>query len=502
MPDRIPVLIVGAGPVGLSLALGLARCGVRSVVIEKNPSTSVRSRAPGILCRTLEIFEGWGVVDDLIAEGTFLPRVEIWSAGDDKPQVEISFESLREITPKAGVLILPQSKTEAILARRLQDEPLTDVRFCWELLDWTETDEGVVARVRTPDGESSIEASYLVGCDGAHSEVRRGLGLHLEGKTYDAHVALADVQIDDRQYPWPRVGLADGPLVALYLRDGLWRIIAIGSQAAKDREIADAELDVWVRCVFGEAPYKKIWTSTFAIHCRVCPSFHRKRILLAGDAAHLNSPAGGQGMNSGIQDAHNLAWKLSRALGGGDAQKLLRSYDVERQQAVRRYVNRTTDFLTRAVIQGGGWGRSLFAAAAQTGLKIAPIRRKAMRRIMMFDIRYRESPLFPVAHRLVGQLSPNCSVKGVHGATRLHDLVQDGPCLLWLGYGALPAGLEEMTVRQELLSASAAPVLFDELAIDEPMAVLVRPDGYIGLALQNPTISTIAGYVAAAIGDS
>ena len=354
----------------------------------------------------------------------------------------------------------------------------------------------------TPDGEASIEAGYLVGCDGAHSQVRHGLGLHLEGKTYAAHVAFADVEIADREFPWPQVGFADGPLIGLYLKGGLWRIIAISSEAAKDREIDDAELDLWVRGVFGETSYKKVWTSTFAIHSRVCASFHRKRVLLAGDAAHLNSPAGGQGMNSGIQDAHNLAWKLARVLGGGDSRKLLTSYDVEQQQAVRRYVNRTTDFLTRAIVQGGGWGRSLFTAAAQTGLKISPIRRKAMRRMTMLDIRYRESPLFPAPHRLVGQRAPNCKVQGIDGVARLHELLRGGPCLLWLGYVALPAGLEGLTVRQELLSASGAPALFDELGIGDLMAVLVRPDGFIGLALENTTITTIPGYVSAAIGDA
>ena len=146
MPDRVPVLIVGAGPVGLSLALGLARCGVQSVVIEKNPSTSERSRAPGVWSRTLEIFYGWGVVDELLAAGTCLPQVEVWAASATKPQVEIAFDLLRATTPYPGILILPQSKTEAILARRLNDEPLADVRFSSELLDWTESDEGVVAR--------------------------------------------------------------------------------------------------------------------------------------------------------------------------------------------------------------------------------------------------------------------------------------------------------------------------------------------------------------------
>lgn len=502
MTDRVPVLIVGAGPVGLSLALGLARCGVQSIVVEKNASTSVQSRAPGIWSRTLEIFEGWGIASDLISAGTYLPRVPIWGVGDTKPQVEVSFDALESNTPYPGILILPQSKTEAILAKHLEAEPLTQVRFSSELLDWQETEAGIEARVATPEGEVQIAASYLVGCDGAHSRVRGGLGLRLEGKTYAAHVALADVQIDGKDFPWPRVGTADGPLIALYLGSGLWRIIAISSKAAADSEIDDAELDVWVRGVFGETPYEKVWTSTFNIHSRVCSAFRRGRVLLAGDAAHLNSPAGGQGMNSGIQDAHNLAWKLAHALREGDADKLLDSYDVERQQAIRRYVNRTTDFLTRAIVQGGGVGRFLFAAAARTGLKIPSLQQRVLRRMSMLDIRYGESPLFPVAHRLAGNRLPNSTVEGIEGVRRLHELVQDGPCLLRLGPEDVSWGIERVTLRQETLRPSMAPDLFAALGLAGTAVVLVRPDGFIGLVVEGHGTLGLAAYVHAALGDA
>jgi 2-polyprenyl-6-methoxyphenol hydroxylase-like FAD-dependent oxidoreductase len=502
MPDRVPVLIAGAGPVGLSLALGLARCGVPSIVVEKNPSTSEKSRAPGIWTRTLEILDGWGVADEFISAGTFLSHVGIWTVGDPEPRVEISFDSLQGTTPHAGILILSQSKTEAILAGILLDEPLADVRFSSELLDWSETADGVAARIGTPGGEVSIEASYLVGCDGAHSRVRERLGFRLRGKTYAAHVALADVQLAGGEIPWPRVGTGDGPLIGLRLEEELWRIVAIGSAAAKDRKIDDEELDVWVRSVFGDVDYKRVWTSTFDIHSRICDSFRRNRVLLAGDAAHLNSPAGGQGMNSGIQDAHNLAWKLARALSGGDADKLLSSYDVERQDAVRRYVNRTTDVLTRGLVEGGSWSRFFFTRFARAGLQIAPLRGRILRRMTMLDIRYRDSPLFPVRHRLAGRRAPNCAVRGIDGVERLHELLRTAPCLLWLGYEAAPWEFEALALRQEALTRETAPALFDELDIAAPLAMLIRPDGFIGLAVENPTLPELARYLSAALGDA
>lgn len=149
MSERLPVLIVGGGPVGLSLAMGLARCGVRSIVLEKDATTAPQSRAPGIWSRTLEILDSWGVVDDLLSAGDYLPELKIWSASETEPLAKISFEGLRETTPYPGILILPQSKTESILAKTLEAEPLTEVRFSHELLDWEGVDGGIAARVAT-----------------------------------------------------------------------------------------------------------------------------------------------------------------------------------------------------------------------------------------------------------------------------------------------------------------------------------------------------------------
>lgn len=501
MSERLPVLIVGGGPVGLSLALGLARCGVKSVVLEKNATTASQSRAPGIWSRTLEIFDGWGVVDDLLAAGDYLSELKIWSASEPEPLADISFEGLRETTPYPGILILPQSKTEAILAKTLEDEPLADVRFSHELLDWEDVDGGIAARVATLEGEVRIEASYLVGCDGGRSSVRKQLGVRLEGKTYPGHIALADVVIEG-EYPWPRVGTPDGPAFALDLGEGLWRVVAISSEAAKDEQIDSAELDTWVRGMFGEISYERRWTSVFHIHCRACESFRSGRVLLAGDAAHLNSPAGGQGMNSGIQDAHNLAWKLAGALAGGDEESLLQSYDEERRHAVTRYVNRTTDFLTRAVAQSGTVGRALFGQVARFGLGRPSIRNRMQRRMTMLDIRYGESPLLSPAVSPVGTRAPNCALNGVDGAKRLHDLVRQGPCLLSLqtadaavGWEIEVPGLHHQTLRPDM-----APTLFKELGVARPTAVLLRPDGFIGLVEDDPSAADLADRVARAIG--
>ena len=207
-------------------------------------------------------------------------------------------------------------------------------------------------------------------------------------------------------------------------------------------------------------------------------------------------------MNSGIQDAHNLAWKLARCLAGGNAEKLLDSYDVERRQVIRQYVNRTTDFLTRALVEGSDFRRSFFAKVARSGLTIQPLRRRAMHRMTMLDARYRNSPLFPVAHRLVGRRAPNCLVRGIAGVKRLHELVGIAPCLLWLGYDGLPWEFEALAIRQEAFTRATAPALFEELEITAPLAMLIRPDGFIGLALENPTLPELAGHVSAALGDA
>ena len=225
-------------------------------------------------------------------------------------------------------------------------------------------------RLRTYHGQ------YLVGCDGAHSTVRTSLGWELQGKTYPSRVLLADIRIRDErdQLPWPRFApVREHVLAALRYQAEHWRIIStLKENETEQTALESSAIDQRVNQLFGAGSHEHLWSSVFQIHCRTSPHFRRERVLLAGDAGHINSPAGGQGMNSGIHDAHNLAWKLARVLAGAEAETLLASYEVERREAVIKNVGRYTDFLTRFGLLAPGFVqkavRALVRAASTTRL--------------------------------------------------------------------------------------------------------------------------------------
>lgn len=187
-----PPVIAGAGPVGLSLALDLATHGVRTLLLEADEALSSHSKAPGIHARTLEIFRAWGVADRAIAAGTFLKRVQVWLAGEDHPRATLDLSPLARLTAYPGILILPQDRTEAILAERLAELGMAEIRFGHRLTGFTQDPDRVVVRVASPNGAYDVETPYLVGCDGAHSTVRGLLGWELEGTTYPTRIMLAD----------------------------------------------------------------------------------------------------------------------------------------------------------------------------------------------------------------------------------------------------------------------------------------------------------------------
>ena len=468
-----PVLIAGAGPVGLALAVGLAHYGVRSVVVEEDPELSRHSKAPGILPRTLEILRAWGVLDRFLAAGTLLTRVQLWLVGETRPRGVLDLGFLEELTATPGVLILPQDKTERLLYEHLTGTGRAEVRFGHRVIGFEQDGSSVSVRVQPQDGAAyELKAEYLVGCDGAHSAVRRQLGWPLEGKTYPTRLMLVDVRLPDRrnELPWPRFAAPrEGVLAAIRIEPELWRIIAtLAPEIAEGEATSGPEVARRVEVLFGAGPFEQVWADVFRIHCRNSRHFRLGRVLLAGDAAHLNSPAGGMGMNSGIQDAHNLAWKLARALRGGDAEALLTSYEVERRAAVLTKVDRYTDLLTRGILLAPPPVRGLVLGA----VRIAGRQRAVMRRIgpraAMLDTRYR-SGLISGRGRWLGARAPDGPLRGADGRElRLLDLVGSRAALLLFDDGRLPRW--ETRRVEELLGEVA------ELAVYRVLAVGVAPE--------------------------
>ena len=389
MNETPAVAISGAGPVGLSCALALARNGVRSVVLEKATTPTQYARAGVLLSRTLEIFRAWDVVEDVRAAGISPAVLHVCDARDERVLCEIDFSLLRGRTVEPQPIFIPQQKTEAILRKHVLDTGLVELRMGHEVVDFTQVADGVVARVQPGVGEPyEIRADYLVGADGAASAVRAALGLKLLGETYAARVVLALVRVDGCDaLPWPRFRF-DVPeyLVALRAAPRLWRIVASLPRDRKDEEaLARDAIARYVRLTLGDEPFEVEWASVFSIHRRHVARFASGRVALAGDAAHLNSPVGGQGLNSGIADAAALASTLARALRDGEGEALLRAYDEERRAAIVKKTEVYTDRATKfALALPRSWRRPAFVAAGAL-LRIRPLACHFIARAMMLD---------------------------------------------------------------------------------------------------------------------
>jgi 2-polyprenyl-6-methoxyphenol hydroxylase-like FAD-dependent oxidoreductase len=522
--DESPILIVGGGPVGLALALGLAQQGVRSTLFETKSEIDPHSRALGIMPRTLEIFRSWGIYDRFVSAGELFSKVRVWVTRRPTPAFEADLSIFTQISAAGGVLILPQNRTETLLLEAVRAAGHTDVLLGHQVTQFQQDEEGVQVNLRTVSGETkSYRGRYLIGCDGAHSTVRKELGWELVGKTYPTRVLLADIRIQDErdQTPYPLLAPdLPGILAGIRFEPQHWRLIAtLGRDEDEQAAMEASSIQAKVVQLFGEGSYEQLWASVFNIHCRTSPHFRLGRVMLAGDAAHINSPAGGQGMNSGIHDAHNLAWKLARALAGAQAEPLLASYEIERREAVLRTVDRYTDFLTRFGLTAPEFVRHITGAVVTTlprlGLfwLIAP-------KMGMLDTVYTRSPILSGHGRLIGQRAPDGDLVGSdENSLRLHDLAGPNPALILFDDGRLPVwdpdriksqlqGIDDLKVVS-IVPASTPKTNGAYIARDSlwrawnasgGMAALVRPDGHIGWMERRPTFAQLNDGVRRALG--
>lgn len=428
------VAIVGGGPVGLSLALGLARHGVRSVLLERKEGTSRWSKAPGIHVRTREVFRQWGVEDLFLEAGTLLRKVRIHSP-ESRLLASIDFSVLDAEADRPGLLVLEQARTEKLLLDAVRETGLCDLRFATEAVVLEQHDGGVRLSCRHDGAHSTVDAGFVVGCDGAGSFTRKALGLSFDGFTYAVRPMLADVRIDDRrdELGWPRIWNGHGGLTAaIRLETGLWRLIRLErGEPDADATVPETEISEHVRSTLGAGPFTTEWASRFRIHLRSAPTFRIGRVLLAGDAAHIHSPAGGLGMNAGIQDAHNLAWKLAAAIRGGDTDALLDSYDVERRSVTVEEVSSYADYATRIFLQSPPALRAPAFLILRLLLAVAPIRKAMLRRLSMIALGYGPSPLLRPEAKAVGRRLPNPLLHSAGGTMiRLYDLVPNEAFLI------------------------------------------------------------------------
>jgi 2-polyprenyl-6-methoxyphenol hydroxylase-like FAD-dependent oxidoreductase len=543
-----PVVVAGAGPTGLMMGLGLMLHGAPCRIIDKALAPSDKSKAIAIQARTLEIFERLGIVDEVVNRGHRLRGMHL--AIDGRDVIHVVFDRVPSRYPY--ILSLPQSETERILLERLESLG-GHVERQTELTGLSQDGDGVTAVMRRLDGsEERVATRFLIGCDGAHSTVRHALGMPFEGAEYEEHFLLADVKVEWRfADDEARTFLSSAGAAAFFpMAAGRHRIVAEMAQSAvrDEQEPTLAEAQALVdRLAPGTILSDPRWLAMFRIHRRKVANYREGRVFVVGDAAHIHSPVGGQGMNTGIQDAHNLAWKLALALDGAGAPALLDSYQAERH-AVAEQVLRTSDTLTRMVTIRNPLARAirdfLVPAIASQGF----VQKRFSRTIAEVAVNYRRSPIVGESRPSLREAlrSPALGAKawwafssgprpgdrapdpsplrcGSKDACRLLELIDPARHNLLLFEGIEPAlkdvaglrhaakmaaeGFGSLIAVHLLLAESAEKSWPAQVIVDAELAAhraygalasclyLIRPDGYIGFRSLPAGRDSLGGYL-------
>ena len=484
---RSDVLIIGAGPTGLVLALWLTKLGVNVRVLDKTAEPGTTSRALAVQARTLELYRQLNLADAVVERGHKVPAVNLWVKGE--PAARLPFERIgSDLTAYPFLHIFPQDQHERLLIERLEALGVSVERRT-ELVSFTDGGERVIARLRGPEGqEETCEASYIAGCDGARSIVRETIGTGFRGGTYRQLFYVADVEaagpaLDGELH----VDLDEADFLAVFPLAGKGRARLIGTVRDERADHADTLKfeDVSDRAITNlKVNVQKVnWFSTYHVHHRVTEHFRKGRAFLLGDAAHIHSPAGGQGMNTGIGDAINLAWKLATVLAGHAPDKLLDSYEAERIGFARRLVA-TTD---RVFSFATGEGRIADILRTRVAPVLFPkviafeaVREYIFRTVSQITLNYRGCPLSAG------------SAGNVHGGDRLPWVPIDGKdnfeslaAITWQVhvYGSASAELATWCASHDVpLHVFDWRSEHDAAGLARDAAYLLRPDTYVALA--------------------
>ena len=471
MAGNVNVLIAGAGPVGLTMANELTRYGISVRIVDKSAERTDKSKALVLWSRTLELFDHAGYVDEFLAAGMQAHGAQMSNGKDVIARV--SLDDIDSIYPYA--LMIPQSDTERVLEEHLEKRGVKVERTV-ALESFKEQAGGVEAVLRKASGESEmLTADWLVGCDGAHSAVRHGLGLTFDGTTQPSDWYLADGHITGLD-PQDRLHIfwhKDGILAFFPISQGRWRVIADLGPAEGSGHHADPTLEevqslITLRGTDGIVIKDPYWLAAFRINERKVSKYGSGRAFLVGDAAHIHSPAGGQGMNTGMQDAFNLAWKLSLVIGGVCKPSLLDSYSVERS-AVGDMVLRNAGRLTDAAIVRNPILQGLRNTVVKFALGFPQLGHRVGNMLAELDIGYPTSPLtVEGAHR------PSAARPGARWPDRLPA---DPGKARFTAIGPADVVAELAAKFPKLVQAAPAAGRADGRDLS-----LVRPDGYVGFA--------------------
>ena len=521
--QQTSVVIVGAGPTGLMLALQLAEQRIPFVLIDANAGPSIATKALVVQARTMEIYQRMGLAARALAVAQPVDAANIHIGG--RAAVRLPLAQLGQgISPFPRLTALTQDQNEHLLGERLR-ELGGSVQWQHRLIGIEQSSDGARAAVQTPDGQVvTVTADWVAGCDGAHSAVRHLCAIDFPGAPYQQVFYVADVQ-------------ARGPMTAGELTIFLWSdefhfffpMQAAGAEQSHYRLIGVVptllrQVDDLKFEDLSDAIHKRMggqfvvsqvnWFSPYRIHHRRADRFSSGRCFLLGDAAHIHSPAGGQGMNTGLQDAFNLGWKLALVCHGQAAATLLDSYAAERIPVAERLL-KTTDRAFAAITSPSRLAQALRTRIAfiiaKTLMQLTAVQRLAFRIISQTAISYRHSPISvnsdAVAHR-----APHAGDRMPWLQLRLNDeiapsdlyLQMSGSCfhlILWRQDSASVAELHALTKLQpnllKILLIQDAPgnaIALKQHAISGPCALLVRPDGYIGFTIRHVSGAALQHY--------
>jgi 2-polyprenyl-6-methoxyphenol hydroxylase-like FAD-dependent oxidoreductase len=497
------VLIVGAGPTGLVLALWLTRLGARVRIVDKTDEAGTTSRALGVQARTLEFYSQVGLADAVVEHGRQILAANLWVTGKQVARAVFG-EMGAGLSPFPYALIYPQDEHERLLIERLTASGVAVERNT-ELVEFEDAAGGVRAHLKRADGIlETCEAAYLAGCDGAHSNVREALEIGFPGGTYAHLFYVADVEAAGAAMNGElHVALDTTDFLAVFPLKGEGRARLIGT-VREDSQVQHDTLswnDVSQRVIeWMRIDIQRVnWFSTYRVHHRVADHFRSGRAFLLGDAAHIHSPVGAQGMNTGIGDAVNLAWKLAAVLGGRADASLLDTYEPERIAFARRLVATTDEAFTGVTSDG--------ALARLVRLHIVPI---------LFPLITRLASLRRVMFRTISQIAVNYrgsslsegSAGTVHGGDRLpwvklnvNGIEDNFAPLTSLDWQVHVYGEAAPTI-QAMCDARRLPLHtfpwrsdMDRAGLQRNAVYLVRPDGYVGVADSPGSAMTITSYL-------
>ncbi|MFD2574391.1 FAD-dependent monooxygenase [Spirosoma soli] len=515
---KTDVLIVGAGPTGLSLALQLMRYGIDFVIIDKKEGVTDLSKALIVHARTLEIYDQIGLARKAVEAGEKVQKGALMHSGKISAHLDFSdFGS--QLSSFPFLLIYEQSKNEHLLYGELRRNG-NDVQWQTGLQSLKQDAAGVYTVLKDTDGQThSVEARYVVGCDGSGSETRHLLGLGFEGSTHPRLFYVADVEMEFQAEKGTFYApMEENSFVLIVPMQGgkHWRLIGnLPEHENSDHDVSVEEAEAKVKQLV-QQPLditKVRWFSTYRVHTRRAERFSLGRCFLAGDAAHVHTPAGGQGMNTGIQDAYNLAWKIALVLRGEASHSLLDSYNEERVANAKRLLQSTDQFFDIAA--SDKWylrlfRNSIFPTVASIATRFDVAKEILFPTVSQIGINYRESALslhnsdadFDVK---AGDRMPYFKIDGASIYDRLNDpkfhllVFSDGE----QSYGDRQASL--VAKYGDLLDVNVVPLyprVIELFGTNRPFTVLLRPDNYIGYIYPGYSSEDVESYLDKVIGHS